>query len=365
MEKIGIITVDSIKNYGNKLQNYALEQILQSQGFEVNTLITPNEKKPKKIVDKIKTFRSMSNKKKQLEAKKIIKKKIYGKTIKKKINVFKTFSKYYLNEKKFNIENEEKYDWFIAGSDQIWNPINHGKPADFLNFTKSNKKISFAPSFGISKIPSQYKKNYKKWLSDFAHLSVREKEGVNIIRELIGKHAELLVDPTMLLDIEKWKLLSKKSENKPMKKYILVYVLGDKTYQMKKMIKKIKKDKNMDVVKIADIEEKKYYIEGPREFINYFEDAEIVLTDSFHGAIFSILFEKPFVIYDRIGGFSSMNSRINTLLNKFNFESRLAEKINEKDIFTIDFSHVESILEKERKKSIKYLKKALNIHDET
>jgi exopolysaccharide biosynthesis predicted pyruvyltransferase EpsI len=135
--------------------------------------------------------------------------------------------------------------------------------------------------------------------------------------------------------------------------------------KFEKRNKKIKKDKNMDVVKIADIKEKKYYIEGPREFINYFEDAEIVLTDSFHGAIFSILFEKPFVIYDRIGGFSSMNSRINTLLNKFNFESRLAEKINEKDIFTIDFSHVESILEKERKKSIKYLKKALNIHDET
>jgi hypothetical protein len=326
----------------------------------------------KNIKNKISRFKEMSFRNKYYEISKLFDKQINKKTwnyihkdeISKRINNFKIFSNKYLNEKRYKVDERlnEQFDFFIAGSDQIWNPCGD-LSFEFLNFADKHKKISFSPSFGISTIPLHYKKNYKKWLSDFAHLSVREQEGVNIIKELTGRDAELLVDPTMLLSQKQWMDISKKSVNNPGKKYLLTYILGKKQEKWDKKINNFSSSNNLEIVRLADINDNKRFIEGPSEYIDYFKSADVIFTDSFHGTIYSILFNKPFVIYERYGGFVSMSSRINTLLNKFNFKSRIAENINEKDIFEIDFSHVEDILEKERKKSIEYLKRAVNVRE--
>ena len=108
----------------------------------------------------------------------------------------------------------------------------------------------------------------------------------------------------------------------------------------------------------------KRYSEGPSEFLDYIASCELFLTDSFHGAIFSILFNKPFVVFDRIGNMPSMSSRIETLLSKFKLEHRKWERVMETgNYFEVDFSHVKPILEKERKKAYEYLKNALKIKD--
>lgn len=374
MKKVGIVTLNSYQNYGNRLQNYATEQILKSLGFEVETIIKINNKNmgKKEIKNKINRFKKMNFRNKYCEISKLLDKKINKKIstyvhkdeIRERINNFKSFSNKHLNEKKYKADEKlnEQFNFFIAGSDQIWNPCGN-LSFEFLNFADNHKKISFSPSFGISEIPSHHKKNYKKWISDFAYLSVREKEGVNIIKELTGRNAELLVDPTMLLSRKQWIDVSKKSVNKPSKKYLLIYMLGKKPEKRDKKINIFSSNNNLEIVRLADINDDKRFIEGPSEYIDYFKSANVIFTDSFHGAIFSIIFNKPFVVYDRCGGFSSMSSRINTLLNKFNFESRLAENINEKDIFEIDFSHVSEIIKKEKKKSMDFLKKALNIED--
>ena len=129
-------------------------------------------------------------------------------------------------------------------------------------------------------------------------------------------------------------------------------------------IKRIAKENNLGVIKLGDITEKDTYITGPSEFIDYLNSCSIFCTDSFHGVVFSILMEKPFIVYERMGTSSSMFSRIETLLNKFNLNSRKAENIRtDEEAFNIDYSHVPPLLEAERNKAINYLRDALNVRD--
>ncbi|MFE4814818.1 polysaccharide pyruvyl transferase family protein, partial [Peribacillus simplex] len=289
-----------------------------------------------------------------------------------RIKVFKEFTSSYIIETDIsitesNIPNEivDRYDYFVTGSDQVWNPnYRKGSPIDFLTFAPKNKRIAFAPSFGVSEIPKEYHQNYKKWLTEMHGLSVREEAGAKIIKNLTGRNATVLIDPTLMLTKEKWLSISKLPLNKPKGKYLLTYFLGDISRERKKYIKEIAENNDLQIVNLLQIKEKFAYMAGPDELIDYISTASILCTDSFHGAVFSILLETPFIIYDRENQSSthSMNSRIDTLLSTFRLESRLAKNIkNNKEIFEVDFSHVQAILDEERRKTYGYLKAVLNI----
>jgi hypothetical protein len=114
---------------------------------------------------------------------------------------------------------------------------------------------------------------------------------------------------------------------------------------------------NLEIVNLADKKNLNYYTSGPREFLDFINSASLVLTDSFHASIFSIIFNTPFIVFDRVDNNLSMNSRINTLLGKFNLMSRynLSLKSSNEEIFNIDFTKTDEILGQERKKVINYL----------
>ncbi len=259
----------------------------------------------------------------------------------------------------------ERYDYFITGSDQVWNPNNlHGTSFFFLTFAPKHKRIAYAPSFGVSEIKPEFVKDYKEWISGISSLSVREDDGAKIIKELTGREAPVHVDPTLLLTKEKWLSISKEADNKPKGKYLLTYFLGGVPPQYKDQINRIVEENNLEVINLGDIKEKDTYRTGPSEFIDYINSCSVFCTDSFHGAVFSILLEKPFIVYERMGTSLSMYSRIETLLDKFDLRSREAKNIkSNEDIFSIDYSHVSPILDAERNKSFEYLKNALNIED--
>lgn len=381
-KRVGIITLHGHYNYGNKLQNYALQETIKYLGCDVETVIICNgikkTNKPYNITKKIKEINNLSyreicekiyNRIENTISKKTMNY-LYKRLINERIIKFKDFSSQYLSEKFFqNNDNElkllsKKYDFFIAGSDQVWNPA-HGNKLDiyFLSFAKKNQRISYAPSFGVAHIPEGMKDNYITWLTQINYLSVREKTGAKIIKELTGIDVPVLLDPTLLVSKKKWLSISKKALNRPEGEYLLTYFLGKIPNEAKKLIKDISKKHKMKVIKLADLKDKETYVTGPSEFIDYINSASIFLTDSFHGVVFSILLETPFVVYERIG--ASMYSRIETILDKFNLRSREAKNINNlDDILNIDFSHVPPILDEEREKALNYLKEALNIKEE-
>lgn len=389
--KIGIITIVGYNNYGNRLQNYATQEVLKSLGCDAETIINipcdsgtlkSNIYKYSHILKKalkmpikesfFKVIDILKRKAPKFDETGIDKKNKQLNEL--RVNAFKEFSSKYIKKTPYVITPNyipvgigEQYDFFVVGSDQVWNPIYRaGAPAiNFLTFAPSEKRISYSVSFGISELPEKFVRQYTQLLSGMAHISVREETGAAIIEELIGETVDVLVDPTMMLSKEQWLAISKKAIHKPEKPYLLTYFLGEMTRDCKEMIDKIVKEKGMVVVNLADSEDAKYYTADPSEFLDYIHSSEIFLTDSFHGTVFSILLEKAFIVFDRISTHSSMYSRIDTLLSKFNLMQRKAENIhNVNNIFTNDYTDLYTTLEKERKKALAFLTNAMKIKDD-
>lgn len=370
MKKIGIVTLLGYFNYGNRLQNYALQETLKKLNYEVYSLRFDDEEGflNEYSSDNI----TLRNKIKGIPLKKLfslpfrkIKSSVnnsrYKAVEKNRLVIFKTFTNKFINEVDFKREYIEEFEYFIVGSDQVWNPAYiQNMPQYLLGFAPNKKRISYAASFGISKLPQEVYPTFKQELSKFKNISVREGAGSSIVENLIENEVPVLVDPTMLLNKEEWTSVSQKAKNRPESPYILTYFLGGPSDKTRKKISKIAKDNKMMVINLGDKKERETYETGPSEFLDYVSNASAFFTDSFHGTVFSIIFQTPFVVFERNASGSSMYSRIETLLSNFNMEDRQATNFKE-DIFSMDFSNANFVLAKEQTKSINYLKKSLNI----
>lgn len=378
MKKAAIITITDYLNYGNRLQNYATQEVLKSFGMEVQSIANFPEREK---VDELE-FTTMRIKNAiKLSPKVFLQKlgvKIYERIHKNKfqkaqVNKEKSFRKYALkhtSETNFVIEHNivsqtlgEQFDYFVIGSDQIWNPhIRYGNGFDFADFAPVQKRIALAPSFGVSQIDDKYKQQYTKWLSAIPYLSVRENAGAAIIEQLTGRKAEVLVDPTLMLTQQQWIDVSESSIHKPQKPYLVTYFIGDISKQRKEILNKLAVDNRLELVQLASLSDVERYDANPGEFIDFIRNANLVCTDSFHAIIFSIHMQKPFVVFDREGKSSPMSSRIETLLSKFKFEERkYSDLIQTNNFFTIDYSHVDKILKTEREKVYNFLNEAFKI----
>jgi hypothetical protein len=372
-KKISIVTLPGYFNYGNRLQVYALERTLESLDFKVTTLKIKSKSSIKiSKVEKIRKIKGKSIKKLFI----IFFKKAVGilnrQNEEKRINEFKYFSMKYLNESSYIISSIDypstlpsDFDYFISGSDQVWNYnfVSH-LFCYFLEFAPCEKRIAYAASFGLDTIPNNKIDEYRKGLEGFNKISVREKKGSEIIKNLIGRDVPVVLDPTFLLTKKQWLELAKDNTGLPETKYLLTYFLSPISKSNKKTLQMYAKKNNLKIINLANKKDKKTYIKGPCDFINYINNCSIFCTDSFHGTVFSILLEKPFIIYKR-NTLNPMYSRIDTLLEMFDLKSRELKNINfNDDLFKIDYSKNNEILDYQRKFSMDYLKDALSIKDD-
>ena len=357
MERIAIVTLNGYFNYGNRLQNYALQETLKTLGYSVETIRFNRDKKHNRYKFYLR------------EIKKWITNPSKNFTEKKRHEIFMEFSRKHIleTERVFFMDDNfsqlnNMFDHFVVGSDQVWNPsMNKASSFFFLDFADKNKRIAYSPSFGISELPNSITSDYQKWIKEIPFLSVREDDGAKIIKDLSGREVDVLVDPTVLLTKEKWIDVAKSADNKPTEAYLLTYFLGGIPSEYKEQINEIAKIRGLTIINLGDIKESDSYRTGPSEFIDYINDCSIFCTDSFHGAVFSIILEKPFIVYERVGAVS-MYSRIDTLLNKFELNDRKSDNIKlDKKVFEVDFSHTQEILEIEREHSYNFLKNALKI----
>ena len=350
MKKVGIITIIGLSNFGNRLQNYALSHYIESLGFECET---------------IKNYPELNN---PIKGIRYILYKVYlniaglrNKDKEKKFSIFNNNIK--MTRKTLNLFNKKsfKYDYYVVGSDQVWNPYFGGiNKIDLLSFTNKTK-ISYAASIGVNSISNLYEKRIKKYLPKFKAISVREEQAKTIIDNIIDNDVEVLLDPTMLLDKNDWNKVASSIDIK--NKYVLNVFLGKNQNQY--IINKFAKDNNYDVINLLDKSDP-YYISGPQDFISLIKNAELVCTDSFHSSVFPILYDVPFIVFDRCeanpitNSKNKMNSRIETLLKKFDLEDRKFNGVLNKDILVHNYGKAYKILEEERIKSKNYLLKALD-----
>ena len=386
MKKVGIVTLYAGQNFGNKLQNYAVEQMCLQNGFVPTTFKYEISQKPvaekKGLISKLTIGYLFSYVKHKLNSRchiknsdtSILKQFNYWKKNRCKIenlfklrvsayNIFDYKNLHYSNRVIKLSESDscwtENYAMFLSGSDQVWNPYYQSvNEATFLRFVPEWKRASIAGSFGVSVIPDDRKETFSNWLKEFRFLSVREEAGAKIIKDLCDREAVVLADPTMVVNREVWDNLATKPKFETPSKYILTYFLGDRTKEYRRFIDGIKKQHNFEVVNLLDIMQPQYLACDPAEFVYLVKNASFICTDSFHATVFSILYKVPFVTFDRVEGKRSMGSRIDTLLKYFDFQDRKYENIkkNISRSFEIDFDKADESLIKLKQDANRYLK---------
>ncbi|MBR5451686.1 MAG: polysaccharide pyruvyl transferase family protein [Clostridia bacterium] len=303
--KIGMMTFHRANNLGANLQAFALNKYINDNigyceiiDFVPNNVINPNPLK-RYVVGVKKMIEVASSKK----TKRFLK-------FKKKYK--KTFRTYY-GDKAISAH-PPKYDILISGSDQILNTTLSGNSKSFyLAFDKNAKKISYASSFGRTEITQEEKQNVADYLPEFAALSAREQSGVQIIKTYANKDAELVLDPVFLLDADVWRGL--KSQTQTPNKYIFVYSM-EATDWIKSAVEKAKEETGFEAVVVygggsKGISATEFSDCGPCEFLSLIDNAEMVVTNSFHGAAFSIIFQKDFIL----AAHSSRNARLENILS--------------------------------------------------
>lgn len=346
MKKIGIITLQSVNlNYGNKLQNYAVQQVFKNLGFDSDTIEWDNSLNKSFIRRMIKRLKRVNS----------------NNSADDRLRNFQTFDKNNIYCKYISTTKglDKKYDFFSVGSDQVWNPLWYNeerKNVYLLTFASDEKKICMAPSFGIDTLPDEWTDWFTRQLNSFPALSVREESGARIIKELTGREPTVVVDPTLLLWAEEWRELEKKPNNMDNVPYILTYFLSPKCNEAKEVLETNRKERKVHELLLDS--DSIVATAGPSEFLYLFDHADLVLTDSFHACVFAFLFNKPFIVFDRRDSVD-MSSRLVTLLSKFGLERKYYSSGLENDIWEHDYTEGYKQLEIERKKAIKFLKEAL------
>lgn len=373
MKKVGIMTFHAAHNYGSVLQAYALQTVIENKGdkCEIVNFETRNQ------VDMYSIF-SKNNSLKNI-AKNIIALSNY-KILRKRYSSFEDFSNKYFNlsKKKYKTfeelrETNGKYEVLVCGSDQIWNLNAHDfEEAYFLGFNNIAKKVSYAPSIGGF---NTFKDNnnintIKEYLSDFSHISVREYNAKEVVQPLTDKNIEVVLDPTFLLTSEQWDTIA--SPRIIDKEYIFFYSI-DYNDDAIKIAKTISKKMGLPIIILYTINQTyKAVAHGlkmsdkcsPSDFLSLIKHANLVLSSSFHGSVFSIIYRKPFyVVRGTNKGKINNDDRLTTLLNKCNLNNRDIN-INNVDMefedYLIDYSNSEGCIEDERQKSLEFLFNAID-----
>lgn len=375
MKKIGIITQPLETNYGGILQNYALQEALRKLGYDSITLDQPYIDKT--LVEKLKGYiyfiiskilqknitrpRYLSKAEKAVISSKI--KPFIDENIKhtEKLHRKSHFTK---AVKKYNL------DAVIVGSDQVWRPMYtkniYNAFLDFCQNIKGIKRIAYAASFGVTEWEFNKEQTQKctRLVNLFDAVSVREESGVDLCRKHLNVEAKHVLDPTLLLEKEDYiKLI--KSEDCKSNGNMFCYIL-DNNASIQQAIHEIEQQQGLKsfMVKakkagnhIPNGENTDDYVKpSADEWIRAFVDAEMVFTDSFHGTVFSIIFNKPFWV---IGNKERGNARFDSLLKQFDLESRRIDvsEINDINITEpVDWVKVNSIKKEWQKKSVKFIK---------
>lgn len=362
---IGKMTLDGYFNYGNLLQNYALQQVLMAYGEVVETIWHTKDnflprtwwqwgwKEPVKFLMDWRGYRT------NILTGHVGREMVRQGKLRDWADRYICFR--YGVERLESIRDE--YDFFVVGSDQVWNPLYKGIDENFLSFAPKEKRISYAASISCPEIPAERRGFFQQGLSGMSNISLREQEGADLVKELIGKDVPVHVDPTLLLTPEDWRKVNRSPAWYHGGAYILTYFLGKRP----EVVASLEATTGLPVVNLLDEEVYEHYVTGVDEFLWAIEHASLVYTDSFHGTVFSILFRRPFVVCDRVGNSTDekMGSRIDTLLGYFGLEDRRGTQENgyriPQPLSMPDWSEVEPVLEKERKRSEAYLREALSV----
>ena len=349
MKKIGIVTLFGLSNYGNRLQNYAVQEILKKYGYESSTIVSVEYQWKIWLKFWIKTI--LRREWKHFR---------FARFNRKYLNFYKVKNRPLL----FPKELAKEFDYFIVGSDQVWNPDIRQNQRDnfFLSFANEKQRLTISPSIAVQRIPDEWVECFRKGLSGFRTISVREESSKQLVESLVDKEVEVLTDPTMMLTRMDWEKLETKVHGLP-SKYVVKMFLGSINENIKSIVDSWANEHNYDIV---DFSRAPWCYMGPDQFLTIIHKSNMVFTDSFHATVFSIIFNRPFYVCNResidINDVNTRSfSRIETLIDKFGFSAKILKTDSIISITDYDFNSSNMRLDNERKKFDTFMKGQLGI----
>lgn len=329
-KKIGIVTIHRINNYGAVLQAYALNSYLNSLGHHAETIDFRTYRVAesyrlyspvRRPLDIVRNLQSLCYKKKLLTRHRRM-----NDFIEKNINLSKDV--YFNNDELAKADLD--YDYYICGSDQIWNTYcDNYDDAFILAFARDKGiRISYAASLGMASINKNFEQRFKDELSGFRALSVREQNAVDVISDISGMKAIQVMDPVFLHSADEWQQVMS-TIIQPKKPYICFYSVHGGLPGMRNYVKQLSKLFGLPIVVInKNLREALYknikcYDAGPAEFVSLIQGAQYVFTNSFHGCAFSIIFKKKFQVFVAGTASQGTTSRIYSLMNTLGLADRI------------------------------------------
>lgn len=382
---VGLLTFTS-NNYGTCLQAYAIKRAIEATGHQVTFLNQLNRKAQSRAFQEQKFAKRITLFIRRLSIRRILTRLIYGK-LRDEINSSRVYkfhdfiSTYILTNKiEFNsirdLETQASFsfDAVVCGSDMIWSS-EFSTYFDIyqLAWCRKGRKISYAPSLGCIDFSEKEKLTCAKNLSSFDCLSCRENSGVSFLSKLLNREIKEVLDPTLLFEGNDWLSFFSIKKSVVKNPYILVYCFGGISNRRKREIEKRAKRDKLAVRYILSpeimdtVNEKKYgdgsY--GPIEYVRLFSEAAFTVVNGYHGLLFSLIFEKPFVVLHRDKGehWGTHENRMAEVLSKYSLSERYlhdTDPIN-RSLYSLDYHNINQILSKEREDGWKYLKDSLSL----
>lgn len=374
--KFAILSFHRAYNYGAVLQNYALNKVLNDMGASCVTL----DYRPPYFTSEY--YMKPVFKLWHPPVKTWIRRFLVRKVLAARIQTFEHFLSTYipLSEKSYASYEEicrirDEYDCYLTGSDQVWSySCSRFDPTFFLDFpdARAHKRFSYAASFGTGEIPPELRDAYRQRLSGYCRYSVREADGQKLLKELCQADATVCCDPTLLFDQQEWAQLSGQPEPAE-EPYILLYYV-EKSVKLLHFAKKLGEQLRRKVICIAcnsDFDalagrmEKQLGFDvrnsaSPEEFIRLIQNASYVLTNSFHGTVFSIIFHKNFgtqIVLDN----GRRNERANEILNYAGLQAHKTESGDFSLEHTPDWDAVDEKIQLLRARSMEYLEEIVSM----
>lgn len=366
MKKVGLVTLHGGGNYGNALQHVAMTLLLRRFGFAAETLRDTTVCGFSEALPQAPLLQRLhpGHIRDAMQSRILTKRRQQFTALRRVRNArCEAFLKNYITYSEITLSNRfvsdaEKlaaYDAFLVGSDQVWNPLYpHTSSLRFLQFAPQEKRIAYAPSFGASAIPEKRRNDYAKWLSEIPHLSVREASGARLVADLTGqdeKSVPVLPDPTLCIDAAQWEDMACEPSDKPQAPFLFCYFLGMVTPSYRRAIYRLAKARHLSILSISEAS-----TYDPAEFLWLLRNADFVCTDSFHGAVFSLLFCRPFAVFSRAEPGFSDDDRIATLLRKLGITG---EHLCKDGYIAPDYAALATYLTAERQNALSFLQRAL------
>ncbi|MCC8137115.1 MAG: polysaccharide pyruvyl transferase family protein [Clostridiales bacterium] len=367
--KIGIVTLYK-DNYGSILQCFATSEMIRTMGYLPVVLDEKVEFQSDKHKQMLKeALRHPLYAADFYKIRKNAGKKFREYQNNKNIELMNDFIDQYLNvaflsePELYEIGKSNEYLTFLSGSDQIWS--GHAFPVNemfFLRFAPKCKRIAWVPSFGTQDIAKYNKDRYQKYISEYNCLSVREQNGVDIIKNLTSRDSICLIDPVFMLSKTEWESYIHERFKIPGHKYIVCYFLDFPRLEIIKKIAEYTRQNNLNVVILGD-DYREYDVfdkyenvkVDPFGFLNFIDSAEIIFTDSFHAVAFSVILHKVFYVYRRNYALSDQNSRVASILKFINMEEMYEPDTIMGNERTYNFAYADRYIDEKKREAILYL----------